>query len=76
MDHTYEPDFIVRLVNDLHVILDIKGYKFDNAEQNNQKHNAAKKWCTAVNNLGDFGRWEFLVCRDLNRLIGTLAELT
>lgn len=75
VDHTYEPDFIVRLVNDVHVILEIKGYEFDNEEQNNQKHNAAKKWCTAVNNLGDFGRWEFLVCRDLDLLIPRVTEL-
>jgi hypothetical protein len=29
----------------------------------------------AVNNLGDFGRWDFLVCRDLDRLLSSLADL-
>ncbi len=27
------------------------------------------------NNLGEFGRWAFLVCRDLDKLLGCLAEL-
>ena len=32
------------------------------------KHSAARKWVTAVNNQGEFGRWDFLVCRDLKAL--------
>jgi type III restriction enzyme len=68
VDHDYEPDFIVRLVNDLHLLVEIKGYEVHNPEQINAKHNAAHKWATAVNNQGDFGRWDFLVCRDLEVL--------
>jgi type III restriction enzyme len=55
--------------------LEIKGYDIHTPEQTNAKHNAARKWVTAVNNLGDFGKWDFLVCRDLDCLIEKLAEL-
>ena len=75
VDHSYEPDFLVRLTNDLTLILEIKGYDIHTPEQTNAKHNAARKWVTAVNNLGDFGKWDFLVCRDLDCLIEKLAEL-
>lgn len=74
-EHTYEPDFIVRLVNDLNVLLEIKGYEVHNSEQTKAKHTAAQKWVTAVNNLGEFGRWHFLVCRDLENLTSELQDL-
>ncbi len=74
-DHSYEPDFLVRLVDDTTLLLEIKGYEVHGPEQNNAKHNAARKWVTAVNNLGDFGRWDFLVCRDLNDLLPCLSRL-
>jgi type III restriction enzyme len=76
VDHDYEPDFLVRLVNDLILLLEIKGYEVHNPEQMNSKHNTARRWVTAVNNLGEFGRWDFLVCRDLDRLLPSLAALT
>jgi type III restriction enzyme len=73
--HDYEPDFLVRLVNDLTLLLEIKGYEVHNAEQTNSKHNAARRWVRAVNNLGDFGKWDFLVCSDVDRLLTSLAAL-
>ena len=75
VDHDYTPDFIVRLSNGLTVLLEIKGYEIHNPEQVNSKHEAAKKWVRAVNNLGDFGKWDFLVCRDLNDLIPCLTRM-
>lgn len=75
VDHDYEPDFIVRLVNDLNLLLEIKGYEVHNPEQINAKHNAAHKWVAAVNNQGEFGRWDFLVCRDLDDLVPKIADL-
>jgi type III restriction enzyme len=68
IDHDYEPDFIVRLNNDLNLLLEIKGYEVHNPERTSAKHSAARKWTTAVNNQGEFGRWDFLVCRDLDLL--------
>jgi type III restriction enzyme len=75
VDHDYEPDFLVRLSNGLTVVLEIKGYEVHNPEQVNSKHNAAKKWVRAVNNLGDFGEWDFLVCRDLGELESCLDRM-
>jgi type III restriction enzyme len=75
VDHSYEPDFLVRLANGTILLLEIKGYEFDDSEQINSKSNAARKWVRAVNNLGDFGRWDFLVCRDLAELPKALMRL-
>jgi type III restriction enzyme len=75
VDHDYEPDFLVRLVSDLILLLEIKGYEVHNPEQIDSKHNTARRWVTAVNNLGEFGMWDFLVCRDLDRLLPSLAAL-
>jgi type III restriction enzyme len=74
-EHSYEPDFIVRLANDLQLLLEIKGYEGHNPEMNNAKHGAAKRWVEAENNLKDFGRWDFAVCRELEGLEATLQKL-
>lgn len=61
VDHSYEPDFLVRLKNDTTLILEIKGYEDDLTKA---KHNAAKRWVSAVNNWGELGVWSFHVCRN------------
>lgn len=73
-DHDYEPDFLVRLVNDLTLILEIKGYEHDQ-EKNNAKHQAARQWVRAVNNLKDFGTWAFLVCHNVEDLLPEIGKL-
>jgi len=60
--------------------LEIKGYEVHEIEKTQHKHNAARRWVEAVNNLavvnpGDFGRWDFLVCRDVAALPGALEDL-
>jgi type III restriction enzyme len=75
MDHSYTPDFVVVLANGVKLILEIKGYEIHGKQQTDSKHNSARKWVTAVNNLGDFGKWDFLVCRDLKQLLACLTEL-
>ena len=75
LSHSYEPDFLVRLINDLTVVLEIKGYEVHEMEKTQHKHNAARRWVDAVNNLGDFGRWDFLVCRDVPTLPAALEKL-
>jgi len=37
------------------------------------KHNAARRWVDAVNNLGEFGRWDFIVCREMATLPNALT---
>ena len=59
--HIYEPDFIIRLVNDVTVIVEIKGLE---DEQDRAKHEAAHRWVTAVNNWGKLGKWVFHLNRD------------
>jgi len=63
--YVYEPDFIVRLQNALNLVLEIKGHEPDQTEA---KHQACRRWIEAVNNWGKLGRWDFLVCRDPQRL--------
>lgn len=61
VDHTYEPDFIVRLTTGLTVLLEVKG--FEDA-QTTAKHHAARRWVGAVNNAREHGEWRFHICRD------------
>jgi type III restriction enzyme len=56
ISHHYEPDFLVKLANDVTLVLEIKGQVTD---QDNAKHEAAKRWIAAVNNWGELGRWYF-----------------
>ena len=74
-ERSYEPDFLVRLLIELNLLLEIKGYEVHNPELNNAKHGAAKRWVEAVNNLGEFGQWDFLVVRDMADLLPELAKL-
>lgn len=59
--HAYEPDFIVRLRNGVNIVLEIKGKPYEDTDA---KHQAARRWVSAVNHWGRLGEWDFLVCRD------------
>jgi len=63
--HVYEPDFIVRLTSGLSVVLEIKGRPHEDTDA---KHQAARRWVAAVNHWGRLGTWDFLVCRDPQKL--------
>lgn len=65
VSHTFYPDFIVKLTNGLHLILEVKGM-ID--EQERSKFAAADKWVRSVNYWGRMGQWAFLVCKDPNHL--------
>ncbi|MBI4410269.1 MAG: hypothetical protein HY561_11205 [Gemmatimonadetes bacterium] len=69
----YFPDFLVKLRNDVTLVLEIKGYE---SNEDRAKHEAARRWVAAVNNWGQLGRWEFQVCRDPYRLGEELRGLT
>lgn len=56
----YRPDFIVKLDNDVTLLIEGKGRK---RERDDAKHTAAKRWLAAVNGWGELGRWEFALCR-------------
>lgn len=72
ISHRYEPDFIVRLTNGVHLILEIKGFEPDRVLA---KHAAARRWVSAVNNWGKLKKWDFLVCRDPQLLGRKLVKL-
>jgi type III restriction enzyme len=69
-NHAYEPDFLVRMASGKTLIVEIKGRERPDTEA---KHQAARRWVTAVNNWGRLGRWDFLPCRDPQQLA---AEIT
>ncbi|MFK5979468.1 MAG: DEAD/DEAH box helicase family protein [Rhizobiaceae bacterium] len=60
----YVPDFIIDL-NDgngpddpLHLVVEIKGYRNENVKVKSET--TKQKWIKGVNNLGHFGRWDFV----------------
>ena len=72
VSHSYEPDFIVKLKNGIHLILEIKGFE---TEQDRAKHTGAKRWVSAVNHWGNLGKWGFHVCKNPQRLRHELTFL-
>lgn len=69
----HRPDFIVVLVNGLHVALEIKG---EHREVDDAKVSASKKWAKAVNNHGAFGRWVYHICHDPDELTQQLTAIS
>ncbi len=72
VSHHYEPDYLVRLSNDVTVLLEIKGMESD---QDRAKHEAARRWVTAVNNWGELRKWRFHLCRDPQMLAVEMTHL-
>lgn len=70
--YVYEPDFIVRLRNSVNVVLEVKGQQHEDTDA---KHQAAKRWVSAVNHWARLGRWEFFVCRGPQKLGASLRGL-
>ena len=53
--HVYIPDFIVKLTNDDHVVIEVKGVK---TSQDDAKYRALERWCEAVSSTSqDYGKW-------------------
>jgi type III restriction enzyme len=61
VEHNYIPDYLVRMANGVTLLLEIKGQE-DN--QDNAKHDSARRWISAVNNWGKLGAWDLHVCRN------------
>lgn len=69
---SYEPDFLVKLTNGLHVLLEVKGQPHPETEA---KHEAAKRWVRAVNRWAELGTWAFEVCWNTQKLGAQLKDL-
>jgi type III restriction enzyme len=70
--HNYVPDFIVRLDNGVHLVLETKGGRDELAEV---KEQAAARWVRAVNAEGSFGEWRYEISRAMNEIPGLLDEI-
>lgn len=70
--HDFLPDFVVRLTNGTHLLLETKGWE---QEQDRAKYDAAKRWCEAVTNWGELGRWVFRDCRQPSQVPAILEEV-
>jgi type III restriction enzyme len=72
VSHHYEPDFLVRYPGGKTLILEVKGWQKEEAAT---KHEAAKRWVSAVNTWGKMGQWAFHVNKDPQTLLGELGGL-
>jgi type III restriction enzyme len=72
VDHSYEPDFLVRTTNLRTILLEVKGF-VDN--QTRAKHDAAHRWVKAVNNWGELAKWDFIVSNDPQGLFAQLSPM-
>lgn len=72
----YIPDFLIRLRGSVNVMLEIKGLggRVYNEDLVPAKNAAARKWCSAVSNLGRYGKWEFEICDEIADLRAILAK--
>src|SRR5690606_18286190 len=59
--HDYVPDFIVRMKDGTHLIVETKGFD-DLADV---KRAAAERWVNAVNADGQFGKWRYAMARSV-----------
>jgi len=66
--HKFRPDFLVRLVNNLMLILEVKG---QDTLQDQSKREFLDEWLEAVNQHGGFGRW----ARDVSWLPADLSDI-
>ncbi len=67
----YFPDFIIKLKNGEHLILETKG---QDSEQDKTKRAFLDEWCKSVNQHGGFGKWSWAVSFDPNDLEMILQE--
>ena len=65
VSHGFFPDFIVKLTNGLVLVLEVKGLVDDREKA---KFEAAKRWCSAVNNWNKMGTWAFHAAKDPDHL--------
>ena len=50
----YRPDFLIRLTNGKHLVLEVKGQQ---GQQDGTKRDFLREWVTAVDSHGGFGAW-------------------
>ena len=69
--HDYYPDFLIKLVNNTTLVLEIKGR---DDEQNRTKRTHLKEWVDAVNEDGNFGTWAYDVAFNQTEVKGIIEK--
>jgi type III restriction enzyme len=75
----YVPDFIVRIDDGrgtddlLNLVVEVKGYRQENVKLKSQT--MKQRWIRGVNNLGTFGRWDFVEFTDVFEMQKEFGEL-
>ena len=69
--HEHLPDFIIRLKDDSHLILETKGYD----ELKDTKEKATKRWVEAVNADGQHGVWRSVMVGSTGEVQKALDEI-
>lgn len=67
----YRPDFIIRLGNGVHFVLETKG---QDTPQDRAKRGFLNEWVRAVNEHGGFGRWAWAVSKHPNDVEAIIAK--
>jgi type III restriction enzyme len=67
--HKYRPDFIIKLKNGKHLVLEVKG---QDTQQDRTKREFLDEWIRAVNSQGGFGKWEWAVSKNTADIVGIL----
>lgn len=67
----YRPDFIVRLTNGTHLVLETKGQM---TQQDRMKQQFLKEWVAAVNAHGGFGKWTSAVSTNVADVPGLIED--
>lgn len=75
----YLPDFIVNIDDGrgpddlLHLVVEVKGYRQENVKLKSE--NMRQRWIKGVNNLGTYGRWDFVEFNDVFEMQKEFAAL-
>lgn len=65
----YWPDFIIKLKNGIHLVLEVKGR---DDEHSRVKRDFLKEWINAINSYGAFGKWDYAVSKHPGDLEGII----
>lgn len=69
--HKYRPDYLVKLNDDSHLIIEVKGIP---THQDQVKWEYLKEWIQAVNEYGGFGKWAWKVIHEPIEIMNLTAS--
>lgn len=67
----YRPDFLARLTDGTHLIIEVKGQE---TEEDRTKYQALHEWIEAVNNYKHAGQWKAVIVRKASELWDELPQ--